>query len=86
MGNELDAYVFNYNTRGDDGCSLLVLTPVDESCHVFCRGRGRGYAAAAATSNWDFGWDWVTMTTLMTIQPRPLDTPFTLNNQIEKER
>ena len=71
------------DTRDDDGCPLLVLTPVDESRHVFCRGRGRGYAAAAATSNWDFGWDWVTMTTLTTIQPRPPDTPFTRNNQIE---
>jgi hypothetical protein len=86
MGNKLDVYVYNYYTKGDDGCPLLVLTPVDEACHVFRWGRGRGYAAAAATSNWDFGWDWVTMTTLMTIQPRPLDTPFTLNNQIEKER
>ena len=50
MGNELDAYVYDYDTRGDDGCPLLVLTPVDESRHVFRRGRGRGYAAAAATS------------------------------------
>ena len=83
MGNELDAYVYDYDTRGDDGCPLLVLTPVDESRHVFRRGRGRGYAAVAATSNWDFGWDWVTMTTLTTIQPRPPDTPFTRNNQIE---
>ena len=83
MGNELDAYVYDYDTRGDDGCPLLVLTPVDELRHVFCRGRGRGYAAAAAASNWDFGWDWVTMTTLTTIQPRPPDTPFTGNNQIE---
>jgi len=83
MGNELDAYVYDYDTRGDDGCPLLVLTPVDESCHVFCRGRGRGYAAAAAASNWDSWWDWVTMTTLMTIQPRPPDTPFKRNNQIE---
>ena len=57
MGNKLDTYVYDYNTRGDDGCPLLVLTPVDESRHVFRRGRGRGYAAAAATSNWDFGWD-----------------------------
>jgi hypothetical protein len=40
MGNELDAYVYKYDTRGDDGCPLLVLTPVDESRHVFCRGRG----------------------------------------------
>jgi hypothetical protein len=28
MGNELDAYVYNYDTRGDNGCPLLVLTPV----------------------------------------------------------
>ncbi len=40
MGNELDAYIYNYDTRGDDGCPLLVLTPVDESRHVFRRGRG----------------------------------------------
>ena len=40
MGNELDAYVYDYNTWGDDGCPLLVLTPVDESRHVFCWGRG----------------------------------------------
>jgi hypothetical protein len=71
------------DTRDDDGCPLLVLTPMDESRHVFRRGRGRGYAAAAATSNWDFGWDWVTMTTLTTIQPRRPDTPFTRNNQID---
>jgi hypothetical protein len=83
MGNKLDAYVYDYDTRGDDSCPLLVLTPVDELRHVFGQGRGRGYAAAAATSNWDFGWDWVTMTTLTTIQPRPPDTPFTRNNQIE---
>ena len=44
MGNELDAYVYDYDTRGDDGCPLLVLTPADKSCHVFRRGRGRGYA------------------------------------------
>jgi hypothetical protein len=50
MGNKLDMYVYDYNTRGDDGCPLLVLTPVDESRHVFRWGRGRGYAAAAATS------------------------------------
>jgi hypothetical protein len=50
MGNELNAYVYDYDTRGDDGCPLLVLTPVDESCHVFHRGRGGGYATAAATS------------------------------------
>jgi hypothetical protein len=50
MGNELDAYVYDDDTRGDDGCPLLVPTPVDESRHVFRRGRGRGYAAAAATS------------------------------------
>ena len=83
MGNKLDAHVYDYDTRGDNGCPLLALTPVDKSRHMFCRGRGRGYATAAATSNWDFGWDWVTMTTLMTIQPRPPDTPFTHNNQIE---
>jgi hypothetical protein len=83
MGNELDTYVYDYDTRGDDCCPLLVLTPVDESRHVFRRGRGRGNAAAAATSNWDFGWDWVTMTTLTTIQPCPPDAPFTHNNQIE---
>ncbi len=29
MGNELDAYVYDYDTRGDDGCPLLVLTLVD---------------------------------------------------------
>ena len=75
MGNELDAYVYDYNTRGDDGCPLLVLTPVNKLRHVFRQARGRGYAAAAAASNWDFGWDRVTMTTLTTIQPRPPDTP-----------
>ena len=50
MGNELNAYVYDYDTRGDNGCPLLVLTLVDELRHVFRRGRGRGYAAAAATS------------------------------------
>jgi hypothetical protein len=86
MGNELDVYVYNYDTRGDDGCPLLVLTPVDESRHVFRRGRGRGYAAAAATSNWDFGWDWVTMTTLTTIQTRPRHTIHTQQSNRVKER
>jgi hypothetical protein len=52
MGNELNAYVYDYDTRGDDGYPLLVLTPVDEPRHVFRRGRGRGYAAAAATTSW----------------------------------
>jgi hypothetical protein len=52
MGNELDGYVYDYDTRGDDGCPLLVLIPVDESRPVFRRGRGRGYAAAAATTSW----------------------------------
>jgi hypothetical protein len=42
MGNELDAYVYDYNARGNDGCPLLVLTPVEESCHLFCQGRGGG--------------------------------------------
>ena len=52
MGNELDVYVYvyNYDTRGDDGCPLLVLTLVDESRHVFRWGRRGGSAAAAATS------------------------------------
>jgi hypothetical protein len=50
MGNELNAYVYDYYTRGEDGCPLLVLTPVDESRHMFRRGMGGGYAAAAATS------------------------------------
>ena len=40
MGNELDVYVYDYDTRGDDSCPLLVLTPVDELRHMFCRGRG----------------------------------------------
>jgi hypothetical protein len=48
MGNELHSYVYDYNAGGNDGCPLLVLTPVDESRHLFCQGsRGRGYAAAA---------------------------------------
>jgi hypothetical protein len=42
MGNELDAYVYDYDAGGNDGCPLLVLTPVEESCHLFCRGRGGG--------------------------------------------
>ncbi len=83
MGDELDADVYDYDAGGDDGCPLLVLTPVDESCRVFHRGRRRGYAAAADASNWDFGWDWVMMTTLTTIQPHPPDTTTTHNNQIE---
>ena len=40
MGDELDADVYDYDAGGDDGCPLLVLTPVDESRHVFHRGRG----------------------------------------------
>ncbi len=83
MGDELDTDVYDYDTGGDDGCPLLMLTPVDELRRVFRRVRGRGYAAAADASNWDFGRDWVTMTTLTTIQPRPLDTTTTRNNQIE---
>jgi hypothetical protein len=83
MGDELNADMYNYNAGGDEGCPLLVLTPVDESHCVFRRGRGRGYAAAADASNWDFGQDWVMMTTLTTIQPRPPDTTTTHNNQIE---
>jgi hypothetical protein len=86
MGDKLDTDVYDYDAGGDDGCPLLVLTPVDESRHVFRRGRRRGYAAAADASNWDFGWDWVTMTTLTTIQPRPPDTTTTRNNQIEWRR
>jgi hypothetical protein len=83
MGDELDADVYDYDTGGNDGCPLLVLTPVDESRRVFRQGRRRGYATAADASNWDFGWDWVTMTTLTTIQPPPPDTTTTRNNQIE---
>ena len=83
MGDELDADVYDYNARGNDGCLLLVLTPVDEYRCVFCQAGGRGYAAAADASNWDFGQDWVTMTTLTRIQPRLLDTSTTCNNQIE---
>ncbi len=83
MGDKLDADVYDYDARGNNGCPLLVLTPVDESRHVFCRGRRRGYAAAADASNWDSGWDWVTMTILTTIKPRPPDTTTTCNNQIE---
>jgi hypothetical protein len=83
MGDKLDADVYDYDAGGDNGCPLLVLTPVDESRRVFRRGRRRGYAAAADASNWDFGWDWVTMTTLTTIQPCPPDTTTTRNNQIE---
>ncbi len=83
MGDKLEADMYDYDARGNDGCPLLVLTPVDEPHHAFCRGRGRGYAAAADASNWDFGKDWVTMTTLTTIQPRLLDTTTTRNNQIE---
>ncbi len=83
IGDKLDADVYNYDAGGDSGCPLLVLTPVDESRRVFCRGRGRGYAAAADASNWDFRRDWVRMTTLTTIQPRPPDTTTTSNNQIE---
>ncbi len=83
MGDKLDADVYEYNAGGDDGCPLLMLTPVDKTRHVFRRGRGRGYAAAADASNWDFGRDWVTVTTLTTIQPRPPDTTTTRNNEIE---
>ncbi len=51
MVDELDADVYDYDAGGNDGCPLLVLTPVDELRHVFQRGRGRGYAAAADASN-----------------------------------
>ncbi len=67
MGDKIDADVYDYNAGGNDGCPLLVLTPVDESRRVFFRGRGRGYPTAADASNWNFGRDWVTMTTLTTI-------------------
>ncbi len=86
MGDKLNADVYDYNAGGNDGCPLLMLTPVDKSRCVFCRGRGRGYAAAADASNWDFGRDWVTMTTLTTIQPHPPDTTTTCSNQIERRR
>jgi hypothetical protein len=86
MGDKLDVDVYDYDAGGDDGCPLLMLIPVDESRRVFHRGRKRGYAAAADASNWDFGQDWVTMMTLTTIQPRPLDTTTTCNNQIERRR
>ena len=42
MGSELDAYVYDYDAGGNDGCPLLVLTPVEEPRHLFCRGRGGG--------------------------------------------
>jgi hypothetical protein len=81
MGNELDVYVYNYDTRGDDGCPLLVLTLVDESRHVFRWGRGGatplqpplplGFRVGLGDND------------LTTIQPRPQDTPFKRNNQIE---
>jgi hypothetical protein len=83
MGDKLDADMYNYNAGGGDGCSLLVLTPVDKSHCVFFRGRGRGYVVAADASNWDFRRDWVTMMTLTTIQRHPPDTKTTCNNQIE---
>ncbi len=83
MGDELNADVYDYDAGGNNGCPLLVLTPVDKLRRVFCWGRRRGYAAAADTSNWDFGWDWVMITTLTTIQPCPPDTTTTRNNQIE---
>jgi hypothetical protein len=86
MVDKLNAELYNYDAGGDNGCPLLVLTPVEESHHVFCRGRERGYAAVADASNWDFGQDWVTMTTLTTIQPCPLDTTTTRNNQLEQRR
>ncbi len=41
MGDELDADGYNYDTGGDNGCPLLVLTPVDKSRRVFPWGRGR---------------------------------------------
>ncbi len=31
-----------YDAGGDNGCPLLVLTPVEELRHVFQWGRGRG--------------------------------------------
>ncbi len=83
MGDELNADVYDYDAGGNNGCPLLMLTPVDESRRVFCRGRGRGYAAVTDASNWDFGRDWVTMRTLTTIQPHQPDTTITRNNQIE---
>jgi hypothetical protein len=41
MGDKLDADVYDYDTGGDNGCPLLVLTPVDKLHRVFSRGRGR---------------------------------------------
>jgi hypothetical protein len=41
MGDELDTDVYDYDTGGNNGCPLLVLTPVDKSCRMFPGGRGR---------------------------------------------
>ncbi len=51
MGDELDTDVYDYNAGGDDGCPLLMLTPVDESRRMFRRGRGRGYTAGVVQAN-----------------------------------
>ncbi len=50
MVDKLNADVYDYDAGGNNGCPLLVLTPVDELRNVFQRGRGRGYAAAADAS------------------------------------
>jgi hypothetical protein len=83
MGNELDAYVYDYDTRGDDhGCPLLVLTPVDESRHVFRRGRG-GATLLRPPLPLGFRVGLGDNDNIDDNPPRPPDTPFTHNNQIE---
>jgi len=50
MGDEFDAYVYDYDEKGDNGCPLLTLTPEDESRRIL-RGRGGGARRAALSTS-----------------------------------
>ena len=59
MGDEFDAYVYDYNEKGDNGCPLLTLTPEDESRRIL-RGRGGGTRRALSSFSTEeaLGRDW----------------------------
>lgn len=58
MGDEFDAYVYDYDEKGDNGCPLLKLTPEDESRRIL-RSRGGGARRTISSSTTEaFGRDW----------------------------